>query len=143
MPIRCADRGVKWAALVEPPTLNDEYLVPLLDCLVKINLTWFESGNDAPPLYRLCAEKRVRYEEEIPGDEHWRAIPHVLRLGYADCKSLAAWRVAELVFKLGENAKCRYFSKETPTGKLWHIFVVRDNGEEEDPSRVLGMKGGA
>jgi len=135
VPIRCADRGVKWAALIEPPILNDEYLVPLLNCLVEINLLWFQMGGRAPALYRAG----VRYVEEVPGDEHWRSIPHVLRLGYADCKSLAAWRVAELHVGLGEDARCRFFSKETPTGRLWHIFVVRENGYEEDPSRVLGM----
>lgn len=137
MPIRCADRGVKWGALIEPPTLDDEYLVPLLNCLVETNLIWFSKGGQCPALYR----SGVVYKAELPGDEHWRAIPHVMRLGYADCKSLAAWRVAELRASVREDARCRYSSKETPTGRLWHIYVVREDGSEEDPSRILGMTG--
>lgn len=136
MPIRCADKGVPWAALIEPPTLDDHYLVPILDCLVKLNLLWLERGNRCPPLYQAG----VRYKSELRGDEHWRTIPWVLKLGYADCKSLAAYRVAELQF-IGEDAKCRFSSKSTGTGRLWHIFVVRESGREEDPSRLLGMTG--
>jgi hypothetical protein len=140
MPIRCADPGVRWAALLEPPTLTDEYLVPLLNCLIEINLLWFEQGGTCPALYRAGAEGRVRYKSEVPGDEHWRAIPHVLRLGFADCKSLAAWRVAELRASIREDAKAWYTSRETPTGKLWHIIVHREDGSYEDPSRILGMR---
>lgn len=134
MPLRCADPGVGWGALMEPPSLTDDYLRPLLTCLVQFNLIWLRDHN-APPLYSAG----VVYVAEAPGNEHWRSIPHVLRLGYADCKSLAAWRVAELQTR-GEDAKCRFTSKATPTGRLWHIFVVRENGREEDPSRLLGMK---
>lgn len=134
MTIACADRGVQWAALFEPPTLSDPYLVPLLTALCQINEIWFAEGGQAPPLYA----SGVRYLGEGVGEEHWRSIPIVLSLGHADCKSLAAWRVAELR-RIGERARCRYSSKRTPTGRLWHIFVVRADGTEEDPSRILGM----
>lgn len=137
MTLACADRGVRWAALFEPPTLKDAYLVPLLTALCQINEIWLAEGGKAPPLYRAG----VRYVGEPDGDEHWRSIPVVLSLGHADCKSLAAWRVAELR-QTGERARCRFSSKRTTTGRLWHIFVVRADGSEEDPSRILGMSDG-
>lgn len=133
MTIACADRSVEWAALFEPPTLNDEYLVPLLACLCQLNLIWLRD-NQAPPLYFAG----IRYQSEPPGEEHWRTIPHVLRLGHADCKSLAAWRVAELRMR-GVAAKCHYTWRDTPRGRLWHITVMLPSGRVEDPSRALGM----
>ena len=133
MTIACADESVEWAALFEPPTLDDEYLVPLLACLCQLNLIWLRR-HSAPPLYAAG----IVYQSEPAGQEHWRAIPHVLRLGYADCKSLAAWRVAELRMK-GVAAACRHSWRDTERGRLWHITVQFPTGRIEDPSRILGM----
>ena len=136
MTIACADPGVRWAALIEVPDLSEWYLVPLLDALIAIDILYLRR-HGAPYLYR----SGVRYENERPGEEHWRAIPHVLRLGYADCKSLAAWRCAELRV-LGEKARCSMSVRQNPDGtRLFHIFVLRANGRYEDPSRALGMRG--
>lgn len=133
MTIACADPGVPWVCLFEPPALNYDYLVPLLTALCQINEIWLKS-HKAPLLYKAG----VRYEGEPIGEEHWRSIPIVMGLGYADCKSLAAWRVAELR-NAGEPAKCRVSVRQIGGQKIWHIFVVRANGTEEDPSKALGM----
>lgn len=133
--IECADPGVPWAALLQPPTLAPEYLIPLLDCLIAWNLSWL-AFNRAPPLYA----SGVRYVEDGPGTERWSAIPHVLRKRSADCKSLAAWRAAELL-RMGERGtKATFTCKETPQGRLYHVLVYRQDGRVEDPSRTLGMR---
>lgn len=135
MTLKCADPGVRWAALVEPPELSEWYLVPLLDCLVKIDILYLRRTG-APRLYKAG----VRYVSEGPNEEHWRSIPTVLRLGHADCKALAAWRCAELWVADGEAARCTMSVRQLPNGsKLFHIFVTRANGQYEDPSRILGM----
>ncbi len=135
MTLACADPGVRWAALIQPPELSATYLVPILDALIAIDILYLRKHR-APPLYHAG----VRYESEGDGEEHWRSIPFVLRLGHADCKSLAAWRVAEL-FVAGESkVRASMSVRDLGNSKLFHVFVKRGNGQYEDPSRILGMR---
>jgi hypothetical protein len=65
----------------------------------------------------------------------WRHALAVLEYGQADCKSLSAYRAAELL-RDGEDA--RVVVKRTGAHTL-HARV-RVDGRIEDPSRRLGMK---
>lgn len=70
-------------------------------------------------------------------DPQWIGIPVILARRGADCKSLTAWRLAEL-WRKGVNAHPRV--RRIRDG-LWHVTLRLPNGSEEDPSRQLGMKG--
>lgn len=88
-----------------------------------------------PPLYR----SGVRYQREARGREDWQSIASVLARRKGDCEDLASWRVAEL-HAAGEAAARIVLSRR---GALWHVRVRRANGQIEDPSKRLGMKGAA
>lgn len=95
-----------------------------------------------PNTVRL-AKSGVRYvRDTFPDDlESWKGIPAILRDGHADCKSLAAWRCAELRLA---GKKCKMaltFGRKSPTGRgtILHAIVERADGTTEDPSRLLGM----
>jgi hypothetical protein len=113
-------------------------LLYMLNRLVDLN-RWLYRTRDLPGLY----ESGVRYhrEKQVPGRkpvERWLAVDALYQAGTGDCEDLAAARVGWLRNK-GEPAKIRLTRK----GKLWHVTVRRANGEVEDPSRRLGMKGSA
>lgn len=92
-------------------------------------------GAALPALY----QSGVRYRREPPGQEVWQLPHQTMALGYGDCEDLASWRVAELRIA-GENAKLVF---RRSGRRLWHALVRRGNGELEDPSKILGMKGAA
>lgn len=88
-----------------------------------------------PPLYSAG----VRYRREPPGQEVWQLPSQTAERGFGDCEDLSAWRVAELRLA-GEAAKI-VFRKSGRN--LWHALVRRANGDLEDPSAKLGMRGRA
>lgn len=89
-------------------------------------------GVSVPPLYRAG----VRYRNQRD-PRRWGNILEVLRAGYADCKNLSAWRVAELRFYQGVPARVLCYK----TGhNRWHAIVKYPDGRTEDPSVRLGMK---
>jgi hypothetical protein len=88
-----------------------------------------------PPLYR----SGVRYVEEPMGRENWQIPSVTLQLRSGDCEDLASWRAAELVVS-GEDRRARAVVKIVRPG-LMHCIVLRGNGQREDPSKVLGMRG--
>lgn len=111
-----------------------------LEALAALDRVYLRSHPDTPELY----EAGVRYlrdaedrDQGRPRAELWLTVPDVLRVGGADCKCLAAWRVAELR-ELGEDAR-HHIVRMGP--HVWHIQVRRADGTIEDPSRELGMKG--
>lgn len=113
---------------------SESILAKFLEILASANRRYIRL-NGAPALYR----SGVRYQREPLGAENWRYIPAILRDGIGDCEDLAAWRVAELRER-GENAKFLITKRRKPSGFLvYHIKVLRANGKEEDPSRLLGM----
>jgi hypothetical protein len=99
----------------------------LLTGLVALNVAIMERY-DLPPLY----ESGVRYREDR---RMWRHALAVLEAGRVDCKSLAAYRAAELIRK---GADARVVVNRTGR-KTLHARVLVD-GRIEDPSRRLGMK---
>lgn len=115
-----------------------------LQLLVDANRVFLRTHPDFPPLY----EAGVRYlrdadrrTQQSPDSELWLTIPDAAHLGGADCKVLAAWRVAELQ-EAGENASCLLIPPKRG-GRVWHVVVQRADGTVEDPSKLLGMQGDA
>lgn len=108
---------------------NAKVLKQLMQNLVALDEIYLQH-HAAPQLYA----SRIVYGRT----NEWEAIPAVLARGHADCKSLAAWRVAELR-KAGERAEIEFRWRERPNGvRDYHILVIRPSGRE-DPSKVLGM----
>lgn len=108
----------------------------LLETMVEINLEFLAcSKKRIPKLY----ESGVVYRREPPGSEIFKIIPCVLRDGFGDCEDLATWRVAELRFQGEKNTQVMI--KKWLVGEFiqFHILVRRENGQDEDPSRILGM----
>lgn len=121
------------------PEENAYALMALLDCLIRLDQA-FLMHNTVPTLYRsgvVYARTRV-----------WDTIPAVMArraprapAGYGDCKSLTAWRVAELRNSGVEcDAVFRWNPRQDNPAILdFHILVQRADGVFEDPSKVLGM----
>lgn len=86
-----------------------------------------------PPLYA----SGIRYVREPYRRERWQTALESLARKVADCEDLAAYRCAELNFG-GELARVYCYS---PRPGLIHCVVRRADGQLEDPSRKLGMRG--
>lgn len=111
-----------------------------LEMLVQQNLDYLREHPETPRL----RDSGVRYFHEGIVDE-WMDIPEALHEGVTDCKSLAAWRVAELRLS-GEDPDARCTKKlavvdDPDAGQLmlYHVIVQRSDGCIEDPSTELGM----
>jgi hypothetical protein len=120
-------------------TSSEQVLDIILEALVQIDLLWLRLNPGTPVLYK----SGVRYYHDGSREE-WLAIPEVLHEMVADCKSLAAWLVAEYRFNGTDPGArcCKDFSVvKTKFGDLllYHIRVERSNGVIEDPSKELGM----
>jgi hypothetical protein len=121
---------------------SEEALDICLDALVRIDLLWLRLNPTTPRL----RDSGVRYYHEGIKDE-WYDIGAALHDQVADCKGLAAWRVAELRAS-GEDLAAATSKKfavinDPSIGKLllYHIQVTRGDGSVEDPSRETGMGG--
>jgi hypothetical protein len=118
---------------------NARVLKGLLDALVVADEAYL-AHHRAPRLYA----SHVVYGRT----NEWERIPDVLMRRSGDCKSLAAWRVAELR-KDGIRADAVFRWKRRAKSGVpdFHIVVQRDayKGPDgkitiwEDPSKVLGM----
>jgi len=89
-----------------------------------------------PPLYK----SGVKYEKQNPRACAFRMPPDVLKRKAGDCKQLVLWRMAELA-NAGEKATPRVIWLNNKTGLQAHILLRRADGNLEDPSVILGMKG--
>jgi hypothetical protein len=114
-----------------------EVLEALAEGLVGMNCVLMklaeERGVSLPPLY----ESGVVYRKEPPGREWWETATDVLGMvsdRSGDCEDLAAYRAAELRYLHGEIARVKI--TRTPRGS-YHAIVQRENGDLEDPSRIL------
>jgi hypothetical protein len=108
---------------------NARALRALLDCSVALNRAYL-ADNSVAPLYR----SGVVYGRT----NDWLTIPAMLQQGFADCKSLAPWYIAEKLAH-GEDARPVFRWVKNPDGTNdFHILVHTADGVE-DPSRVLGM----
>lgn len=109
-----------------------EVLQRFVDALTDINERLFRERGFIP-LY----QSGVYYCVDSKGSEsQWYDACAVLEAGCADCKALAAYRAAELRAN-GTTARAIVI---TQNGQTFHV-IVSANGQTEDPSRILGMKG--
>lgn len=128
-----------WAALYVPPEpLTPSSLARLCETLARDNEDWLRDHPEAPNLYQSGA----RYELQ---PENWVSIPWALQMvrnGHGlDCKVLSAWRVAELRVREGEpRAQCGWTRYAMPDRVVYHVWVLRADGSQEDPSARLGMR---
>lgn len=113
-----------------------DWLLPLLDALTRVNLSWLRGHPAAPSIYDVG----VRYVAEPVGTEQWRALPTVLSELVGDCEDLACARAAELRAR-GVDAVAWPILTSPPGSPLnvWHIVVKLPDGSMEDPSVRLGM----
>jgi len=119
--------------------LNLAILHVLLGTLVAVNRLILRTVPGLPSIYR----SGVRYVRDQPGQEDWCDLLECLKQGFADCKSFAAWRVAELR-ENGVPARCDIAEPRLLPGGLllYHIRVRWPDGHIEDPSIALGMQHG-
>lgn len=117
-----------------------------LEALVQQDMDYLREHPDTPRL----RDSGVRYYHDGRGSDRgvideWMDIPEALHEGVTDCKSLSAWRVAELrVSGADPGARCgkRFALVDDPdVGQLmlYHVIVVRGDGRTEDPSAECGM----
>jgi hypothetical protein len=77
---------------------------------------------------------------DIQTSDHYVYLPeHDVTV--SNCEDLCCWRVAELWHR-GIQAMPFPRLERAEGGQLWHILVLWPDGREEDPSAILGMKGG-
>jgi hypothetical protein len=121
---------------------SEVYLDIQLRALVDMDLYWLRLNPGTPKL-RVSG---VRYYHEGIRDE-WFDIGAALHEHVADCKGLAAWRVAELrasAEDVAAHTTLKFAVVDDATlGKmlLYHVQVMRGDGRIEDPSREQGMGG--
>lgn len=110
---------------------NADALEHALEGLVALD-AFIIRDKQLPPLMQTGA----RYRPEK--GELWRNCLQVIKDGWGDCEDLSAYRAAELRVYNSEPARL-ILIKTGP--RLLHAVVQRANGEIEDPSKLLGMKG--
>jgi len=121
---------------VLPATAKERTLLAMLEALVATNEGFLTQHPTTPALYA----SGVVYVEEPPGRDHWQDIPRTIELREGDCEDLACWRIAELRVRGLEYA--RPFVRHQVIGSivLYHVAVLRGDGQIEDPSKTLGMR---
>lgn len=114
-----------------------EALEALAEGLVLLDVFYMEHaldrGIELPALY----ESGIVYRREPKGREWWEAATDILGLvddRSGDCEDLAAYRAAELRVFDDEIAMVRVVRTSRGT---FHAVVEREDGEIEDPSRIL------
>lgn len=115
-------------------------LVWTLETVVIWNMAYLHANPGTPKLY----DCNLRYERDAPGKEWWKGIERILETKRADCKSLSAYRVAELRTCYGEDrpgnlARFDVTPHQNGSDVMYHVTVTRGDGSFEDPSRIFGM----
>jgi len=115
--------------------------------LVQVNLSYLRNHPETPKLYALAKQGRVRYQPEPIGKEEWCNIPQVIKQGWGDCEDLAAFRCAELISR-GVLAVPNISWRADGPQTIYHVTVLigirkqdKNSYIEEDPSKILGMRG--
>ena len=127
----------------EHPEDAERALYFALEFLASADIAYLHAHPETPWLY----DAPIRYIRDPVGIEYWQGIPKIIAHGGADCKSLAAWRVAELRCRAREDgtlpmglARFRLEPHQTDPGTIiYHVDVVRGDDTTEDPSAILGM----
>ncbi len=104
-------------------------IASFVEALAQVDALFLLRNPGAPRLYR----SGVRYQEDAP----WQDVPALLRTKRGDCKSLVAWRLAELRSE-GTSALVHVVHMAREGEDLFHVQVRRGKSIE-DPSRLLGM----
>jgi hypothetical protein len=108
----------------------------LVDGLAEANLVFLNrKGLNGFELYKSGVKYQV-----MPST--WRDIPTCLMEGTADCKSLVAWRLAELRLKGEFAAVAHLVVQRRKKHAVFHVQIKRASGAIEDPSERCGMKSG-
>ena len=92
---------------------------------------------DFNPGYPKLYDSGIRYAR----DPDWLDSHALLEYGVGDCKSLCAYRLAEL-HRSGEDPGARMIVTGGPNpggGGQYHVRILRSGGWIEDPSRRKGM----
>jgi hypothetical protein len=108
----------------------------LLDALVAMDRLWLQTYPEAPNLYESGVRYVYKDNVEAPA---WQDIPATLAKGYGDCKDFAAWRVAELLERVGVAARPYVQWRMVDGAYRLHALVQLPDGTLEDPSKQLGM----
>jgi hypothetical protein len=114
-----------------------EALEALAEGLVLLDVFYLmhaeENGVEMPPLY----DSGIVYRREPKGREWWETaadLRGIVADRSGDCEDLAAMRAAELRVFDGEDAIVRVVRTSRGT---FHAVVEHEDGEIEDPSRIL------
>lgn len=113
-----------------------EVVDELCIALAEANVKYLLDEPDTPLLY----ESGVRYKIDKLGNEVFKDIPLILQHGSADCKSLAAWRAAELLVFFDIPAIPFTTFQVSDSGDVMFHAQVRTRHGIEDPSIELGMR---
>ena len=139
---------------------SERVLAKALDLLFTADVEYLRAHPNTPSIY---TPGLVRYQREpLPGQEwvrqevmtptgpriavyprapeEWKAIPYILKDGYADCEDLACGRSAELVVHHHIEARPTFSFRNVGNLSVYHIVTLLPDGSIEDPSKRLGME---
>lgn len=144
--LRVGDADMQARSYVGYDGREDKRFFPLvksLECLTAINVWQWHRATKEGRHYPWLYQSGVYYQQEpvtpIPQEE-WLDFPTLYKVGYGDCEDLAAARAGELQFCGVAAVPCiRY--KQFGMLTVVHVLVLHPDGNLEDPSKFLGMKG--
>lgn len=112
-------------------------LLNMLEQLVISNTSYLERHPRIPHPY----QSGLYYDTEPEGQENWLGVEALLKAGWGDCEDLAAYLAGW--YRARKQIMARVVLIRFTKGKhVWYHAVVKmPDGDLEDPSKVLGMKG--
>lgn len=118
------------------PEQDHAILSAMVMGFARVNRVILEANHGFPSLYG----SGVRYIRDARGREVWRDCVSVYRNRGADCKSLCAWRAAELeIQRVPCQVEIIWGERDDSGLRTYHVRLRTARGIE-DPSRILGMK---
>lgn len=105
-------------------------LCELVEALARIDQLYLRHHPRTPSIYK----SGIVYGRT----QDWITIPACIDRGYADCKSVTAWRLAELRMRGLSARPVHRWVRRTDGAKDYHILVQHPD-KWEDPSKILGM----
>lgn len=140
--------------------LSHQILQVWLDALVETNVLIMEESKERGTPIPILYTSGVVYKSEKKGVEDWLDCLEIVRRGWDDCEGLGSFRAAELRLQGIKNARAvwKFWQSPRTLEQRYHIVtryrppiggfkfpshaISLGNGiYEEDPSKVLGMKG--
>ncbi len=98
----------------------------------------YEAEPNTPVAYIVQTSSGIKWAKQPP--EEWMDFPTLYERGVGDCEDLACARAGELQYN-GIAAVPAIRSKQIGQLTLIHVLVLWPDGQIEDPSAALGMKG--